>query len=71
LPEHRFKTDQSRGDHQTEFDVEFMRDLVLEQYREDFSHLASTTEWELVKQNFLKQFVPFNNEVKLRVALDY
>ena len=69
--EHRFKTDHLRGGHQTEFAVEYMRDLALEHYRANFSHLARTTEWEIVKQSFLKQFVPFNNEVKLRVDLDH
>ncbi len=69
--EHRFKSDLLRGGHQTEFDGEYMRDLALEHYRANFSHLARTTEWEIVKQSFLKQFVPFNNEVKLRVELDH
>jgi hypothetical protein len=71
LLEHRFKTDHLRGGHQTEFAVEYMRDLALEHYRANFSHLARTPEWEIVKQSFLKQFVPFNNEVKLRVDLDH
>ncbi len=59
--EHRFKTVHLRGSHQTEFAVEYMRDLALEHYRASFSHLASTPGWEIVKQSFLKQFVPFNN----------
>jgi hypothetical protein len=71
LLEHRFKTDHLRGSHQTEFAVEYMRDVALEHYRASFSHLASTPDWEIVKQSFLKQFVPFNNEVKLRVDLDH
>jgi hypothetical protein len=71
LLEHRCNTDHLRGGHQTEFAVEYMRDLALEHYRANFSHLARTPEWEIVKQSFLKQFVPFNNEVKLRVDLDH
>jgi hypothetical protein len=48
-----------------------MRDLALEHYLASFSHLASTPDWEIVKQSFLKQIIPFNNEVKLRVDLDH
>jgi hypothetical protein len=36
-----------------------MRDLALENFRANFSHLTRTPEWEIVKQSFLKQFVPF------------
>jgi hypothetical protein len=71
LLEHRFKTDHLRGGHLTELAVEYMRELALEHYRENFCHLARTPWWEIVKQSFFKQFVPFNNEVKLRVDLDH
>jgi hypothetical protein len=51
---HRFKTDKLRGGHQTEFAVEFMRELALEHYHANFSHLAGIPEWEKVKQSFHK-----------------
>ncbi len=69
--EDRFKTDHLRGDHQIKFAVENMRDLALEHFSANFSHLTRTPEWEIVKQSFLKQFVPFNNEIKLWVDLDH
>ena len=69
LLEHRFKTERLSGKAQTEFAVEFMRDLALETFQRMFPADKPTPIWEELKSKFQKVFVPFNDQMQIRDEL--
>ena len=69
LLEHRFKTEKLKGELQTDYAVEYMRDGALETYKRLFPSEDETPTWAEVKQEFLNTFVPFNHQMEIRNEL--
>ena len=69
LLEHRFKTENVKGNLQTDYAVEYMRDAALKTYKRLFPTEKPTHKWEEVKQQLLTAFVPFNHQMEIRYEL--